>query len=90
MDQDREQEVERAKMDLLRTVMETKRGAQATPDQRAAIQEAMVRILHARMMIMMKCIGLFSEGTHIRLFQTATRSAAFVDVDFCIVNIQVF
>jgi hypothetical protein len=44
MDQDREQEVERAKMDLLRTVMETKRGAQATPDQRAAIQEAMVGV----------------------------------------------
>lgn len=45
MDQDREQEVERAKMDLLRVVMDTKRGAQVTPDQRAAIEEAMVRNL---------------------------------------------
>jgi len=45
MDQDREQEVERAKMELLRAVMDTKRGAQVTPDQRAAIEEAMVRSL---------------------------------------------
>jgi hypothetical protein len=43
MDQDREQELERAKMDLLRAVMDTKRGAQVSPDQRAAIEEAMVR-----------------------------------------------
>ena len=45
MDQEREQEVERAKMDLFRAVMETKRGAQVSPDQRAAIEEAMVRCL---------------------------------------------
>lgn len=43
MDQEREQEVERAKMGLLRAVMETKRGAQVSSDQRAAIEEAMVR-----------------------------------------------
>jgi len=45
MDQDREQEVERAKLDLLHAVMDTKRGVQVTPDQRAAIEEAMVRCL---------------------------------------------
>lgn len=46
MDQDREQEVERAKMDLLRAVMDTKRGAQVSQDQRAVIEEAMVRCLY--------------------------------------------
>lgn len=44
MDQDREQELERAKLDLLRAVMDTKRGAQVSPDQRAAIEEAMVGV----------------------------------------------
>lgn len=77
MDQDREQEVERFKMDLLRAVMETKRGAQATPDQRAAIQEAMVRIVCARIMIMMKSIAFYNDGTHDRLFRSATGSAGF-------------
>ncbi|KAG0561215.1 hypothetical protein KC19_9G046100 [Ceratodon purpureus] len=44
LDEEREQEVERAKMDLLRSVMDTKRGAQVSPDQRAAIEEAMVGV----------------------------------------------
>lgn len=42
MDHDREQEVERAKMDLLRAVIETKRGVQVTAEQRADIEEALV------------------------------------------------
>lgn len=41
MDHDREQEVERAKMDLLRAVIETKRGVQVTAEQRADIEEAL-------------------------------------------------
>lgn len=44
-DQEKEQEIERAKMQLLQAVLDTKRGAQATADQRATIEEAMVRLL---------------------------------------------
>lgn len=44
MDHDREQEVERAKMDLLRAVIETKRGVQVTAEQRADIEEALVGV----------------------------------------------
>lgn len=44
-DQQKEQEIERAKMQLLQAVLDTKRGAQATADQRATIEEAMVRLL---------------------------------------------
>lgn len=42
IDQDRMQEVEKVKMDLLRAVMDTKRGAQVTTEQRAAVEDAMV------------------------------------------------
>ncbi|XP_024402920.1 probable plastid-lipid-associated protein 10, chloroplastic isoform X2 [Physcomitrium patens] len=38
------QEVEKVKMDLLRAVMDTKRGAQVTTEQRAAVEDAMMGV----------------------------------------------